>query len=45
MAHSRQEPDATAVGRRTFLGLGALPVAATLAGAAGGQSAPGAGGT
>ncbi len=42
MADSREHPDATAVGRREFLGLGVLPVAATLgAGAAGAQSAPG----
>lgn len=40
MEDRRDPPDATAVGRRTFLGLGALPVAATLAGAASGQTAP-----
>ena len=43
MADSSDRPDATAVGRREFLGLGVLPVAATLgASVAGVQAAPGA---
>ena len=43
MADRTDRPDATAVGRREFLGLGVLPVAATLgASAAGLQAAPGA---
>ena len=42
MADTLNRPGATAVGRREFLGLGVLPVAATLgAGTAGAQSAPG----
>ena len=46
MADRTDRPDATAVGRREFLGLGVLPVAATLgASAAGLQAAPGAGST
>ena len=43
MRDSRNRPDAAAVGRREFLELSVLPVAATLgAGAAGLQAAPGA---
>jgi predicted dehydrogenase len=39
MADSNDRPDATAVGRRHFLSLGALPVAATIAGATGVRAA------
>ena len=43
MTDSSDRPDATAVGRREFLGLGVLPVAATLgASAAGVEATPGA---